>query len=335
MKKINFPIDFVVLWVDGSDIEWKKEFNKHLPDNLKYKTLDINENRYRDNGLLKYWFRGVEKYAPWVNKIHFVTNGQKPDWLNINHPKINWVKHSDYIDSKYLPLFNSSAIEISIHKIPNLSEHFVYFNDDFFLTNTVSPYYYYNKNGKPKDMAFLYTIGHDLFGHLLMNNESLIESILNKKNCIKKNWKKWFSLKYGKKLVSTLYFWKRVNHAYIRLHHFSQPYCKETFQSLWNIADKELSTTLNNRYRDITDYTHNVYREFSLFNGDFVPTNHYKGRKFFDITDNTGIIVKTINNKHIHEIVLNDHECDDYEQRIKLISETFEKKLPNKSCFEL
>ena len=30
-----------------------------------------NEVRYRDWQNLKYWFRAVEKYAPWVRKIHF------------------------------------------------------------------------------------------------------------------------------------------------------------------------------------------------------------------------------------------------------------------------
>ena len=128
---MNFDIDFVVLWVDGSDSEWIKSFNSFLSEELSSKKIDVSEERYRDAGLLKYWFRGVEKCAPWVRKIHFVTCGQKPDWLNTDNSKLHLVNHSDYIDSKYLPLFNSEAIEISMHKIPDLAEYFVYFGAVF------------------------------------------------------------------------------------------------------------------------------------------------------------------------------------------------------------
>ena len=64
-------IDFVVTWVDGNDPAWQKERIQYRAD----KTTDIDAARYRDMETLKYWFRAVEKYAPWVNKIHFVTWG--------------------------------------------------------------------------------------------------------------------------------------------------------------------------------------------------------------------------------------------------------------------
>ena len=114
----NTAIDFILTWVDGSDHEWIKEFNKWSPSAKK--NTDIREERYRDYGLLKYWFRAIEKFTPWVNKVHFVTCGQKPDWLNVNCPKLNWVKHSDYIPSEYLPVFSSHPIELFFHKIPGL-----------------------------------------------------------------------------------------------------------------------------------------------------------------------------------------------------------------------
>ena len=81
-KECNFPIDFVIPWVDGADLEWKKSFNQYCPKE-KQKLIDLSDERYRDYGLLKYWFRGVEKFAPYVRKVHFITNGQKPAWLNI------------------------------------------------------------------------------------------------------------------------------------------------------------------------------------------------------------------------------------------------------------
>ena len=71
-------IDIVVLWVDGSDPAWLKEKSKYQD----IKTTDANsDNRFRDWGLMKYWFRAIEQFAPWVRTIHFVTWGHMPDFL--------------------------------------------------------------------------------------------------------------------------------------------------------------------------------------------------------------------------------------------------------------
>ena len=63
-------IDFIMTWVDGADPEWLKEKAKYDGTTI---TTANSEVRYRDWDNLQYWFRSVEKYAPWVNKIHFVT----------------------------------------------------------------------------------------------------------------------------------------------------------------------------------------------------------------------------------------------------------------------
>ena len=111
--KASEKIDFVIMWVDGNDPKWQTEKNKYTPP----LNADASICRYRDFDLLKYWFRGVEKYAPWVNKIHFITWGHIPSWLDTNNPKINIVKHEDYIPRKYLPTFNANTIELNVHSI--------------------------------------------------------------------------------------------------------------------------------------------------------------------------------------------------------------------------
>ena len=63
-------IDFVVTWVDGNDPEWLQERAQYMPMRLDTGNA---KNRFRDWGLMKYWFRGVEKFAPWVNHVYFVT----------------------------------------------------------------------------------------------------------------------------------------------------------------------------------------------------------------------------------------------------------------------
>ena len=184
-------IDFVVTWVDMDDPVWKEEFHRYS-GKIDNSVNEISEARFRDYGFLKYWFRGVEKFAPWVRKVHFVTSGQKPDWLDENHPKLNLVSHKDYIPEQYLPVFNSNLIEIYMHKIPNLSEQFVYFNDDFFITNHLSPNRFF-EDGLPKDIAaFRKNTGFSQFEKMLKNNIRLINKHFDKKEVFKRDGWKWF-----------------------------------------------------------------------------------------------------------------------------------------------
>lgn len=126
-------IDFVIIWVDGADENWRKKRAKYKSS----ENVDNREIRYRDWELLKYWFRGVEKFAPWVRKVYFISDDQCPVWLNKDNDKIRVVSHKDFIPVQYLPTFNSHVIELNLHRIEGLAEHFVYFNDDMFLLRAV------------------------------------------------------------------------------------------------------------------------------------------------------------------------------------------------------
>ena len=191
-------IDFVITWVDMEDPEWKAEFSKYSgkKDNEKN---GVSEARFRDYGFLKYWFRGVEKFAPWVRKIHFVTSGQKPEWLDENNPKINLVNHKDYIPEQFLPTYNSVVIERYLHKIPDLAEHFVYFNDDFYIINKVSTERFF-KNGLPCDIAvFQYNPSWSQWYKRIKNNLKIINRHFDKKEVMARDYDKWFHKSYGSK----------------------------------------------------------------------------------------------------------------------------------------
>lgn len=116
MKRVTIhsdSIDFVIPWVNGNDPEWIKEKSNFE----KQSEGDRRDIRFRDWDNLRYWFRAVEAYAPWVNRIHFITWGHLPEWLNTAHPKLNIVTHQDYIPQAYLPTFNSHTIELNMHRI--------------------------------------------------------------------------------------------------------------------------------------------------------------------------------------------------------------------------
>lgn len=143
-------IDLVVLWVDGNDSEHIKILNKYknMQDENKIREGTISA-RFRNNDELKYLLRSVEKNAKFIRYVHLVTNGQIPKWLNINNPKIKLVTHSQIMPQNALPTFSSPAIEACIVNIPNLSDRFLYSNDDMYIVKTVSEKTFFNKNGYP------------------------------------------------------------------------------------------------------------------------------------------------------------------------------------------
>src|SRR5699024_12219498 len=111
-------IDAVILWVDDTDEKWLK---KKMKWQRYYGIEDNMPERYRTWDNLHYIFRGIEKFAPWINHIYLVTDGQKPKWLKENN-NITVVDHQDIISKDHLPTFNSGVIELNIHKIKGLSE---------------------------------------------------------------------------------------------------------------------------------------------------------------------------------------------------------------------
>ena len=183
-----FQIDFVVPWVDDKDPLWQKK--KAELTGVDYEEGNT-EVRYRDWDTLKYWFRGVEKFAPWVRNIYFVTDDQKPDWLNIEHPKLKWVKHTEFIPKEYLPTFSCQAIEWNLHRIEGLSENFVYFNDDVFLINHTKPEDFF-KNGLPCDLPCLGVLyPNGFFSYLMFNNTDLLNRHFSLKQSIKNKLSNW------------------------------------------------------------------------------------------------------------------------------------------------
>ncbi|XP_066946144.1 N-acetylglucosamine-1-phosphotransferase subunits alpha/beta [Macrobrachium rosenbergii] len=106
---------------------------------------EIDANRFEDNEELRYSLRSLEKHAPWVRRVFIVTSGQIPYWINLDHPKLKIIQHEDiFLNKSHLPTYSSPAIESHIHRIPGLSEHFLYLNDDVMLGSEVWPEDFYS-----------------------------------------------------------------------------------------------------------------------------------------------------------------------------------------------
>src|SRR5699024_5053315 len=106
------------------------------------------ESRFASRDELRFSLRSVEYYASWFNHIYLVTDGQVPDWLDLNHPKLTVVDHKEiFADTTVLPVFNSHAIESQPHHIAGLTERYLYLNDDVFFMRPTEPELFFEGNG--------------------------------------------------------------------------------------------------------------------------------------------------------------------------------------------
>lgn len=328
-------IDFVVTWVNMDDPEWKTEFDKYSgkQDNEKN---GVSVARFRDYGFFKYWFRGVEKFAPWVRKIHFICSGNPPEWLDLTNPKLHIVRHKDFIPSEFLPTFNSVVIERYMYRIQGLAEHFVYFNDDFYIIRPISEERFF-LNGLPRDIAaFQYNPSWSQYYVRIKNNIRIINRCFDKKRVMKEFHEKWFDKSYGSKALMN-YILKPYNKFItLRVPHNAQPYLKETFEEVWASAGNELTLTSSNRFRKKTDYTPELFRTWQICRGNFMPYNTYQDTKMFPLMVKPKQAVEAIKNQTYALICLNDNvHIRNYDQVMSNINEAFESILPDKSTFEL
>ena len=266
------PTDFVIPWVDGDDPGWRQAFaaarraangcdsgNRSKSgneseggngnENRNASNEDASEIRYRDWRTLRYWFRGVERFAPWVRRIHFITWGHLPAWLDTAHPKLHVVNHAEYMPAEYLPTFNSNTIELNIARIEGLAERFVLFNDDTFLLRDTPPEYFFRR-GVPCDMARLSVVRPSSVGHIVYNDLELINAAYRQRDVLRRHPGKWFSPRYGAgNLLKSLTLAPWSFFTGIFDPHMPQPYLRRSFERAWERWGPQLDASCRNTFR--------------------------------------------------------------------------------------
>ena len=337
----NYKIDFVIPWVDGSDINWLKEKEKYWVSEGNTPFLDGNESaRFRDWDILRYWFRAVEKFTPWVNQIFFVTWEHVPEWLNVHHPKLKIVNHRDYIDSQYLPTFSANPIEINFHNIKDFSEHFVYFNDDMFVIRSMEKSDFF-VNGLPREMATMYLLANngaeDTFQYMLFRMMGEVNKHFDLHDAIRKNKSKWFNLKYKKYLLNNFLLYRFHNVSGLYTPHVPSSLRKSTMKEVWDTIPQAMTETCQHRFRNQRDITQYIFRYWEIMKGTFEPTNIMEyGKEFFVTDSDNEELCSTIEQQKAKLICINDSiQLKEFEKVKQSIVESFEKVLPVKSKYEL
>ena len=337
-KNVNENIDFVVMWVDGNDPEWQAEKSKYTIQN----NADGSIYRYRDFGLLKYWFRGIEAFAPWVHKIYFVTWGHIPTWLNTKNPKLKIVKHTEFIPEKYLPTFSANTIETNLFRIKELSEHFVLFNDDVYLIDKVKPEDFF-EDKLPMDTVALnvHCPKKSLISqYFAINDTSIINEHFNFKKSFKQNRKKWYSLKNGKMLLRTIVLKNCPRFPGFWQHHLASSLCKSVMKEVWEKEFDILDNTSSHKFREITDVNQWLFKEWQVASVKFKNRNIKFGVSYY--IDRDGLdkihdsLIKYISFQKGKMVSINDGEMteEEFNKILKDLNYAFEKILPKKSTFE-
>jgi hypothetical protein len=147
-------IDALITYVDGNDPQLIAKRNQYSKEKISNHDLKI---LFESSIELEYCILSIFKYASFIRNIFILTDDQelpKFDLISKKYPsKIESIKRIDHRDVfknhlDLLPVFNSGSIETFMWNFKELSENFVFFNDDFILNNYITKEDWF-KNNKP------------------------------------------------------------------------------------------------------------------------------------------------------------------------------------------
>lgn len=292
-------MDIVITYVDGLDPVWQKSYEQ-------YTNTPILEKRFRDWGTLKYLFRGIEKNMPFIRKVHLVVSGesQVPQWINRN--EVDVVLHSDIIPQEYLPTFNCNPIEMHLHRIKDLDEEFLYFNDDMFPMKECKPTDFF-RNGKGVIRVSYHVLALDMFKQICRNSTRAAREALG--------------------LRPTFYF--------MRPQHICSPMFKSECEELYNKVEPAIRKSIS-RVRTGENLNQYLFLDYMYLKGKII--NERISKKHFSV----GVVSANKLHKFVtrptHKMAcINDVQLTEerYVELRKVLLDSFDELLPNKSKFEI
>lgn len=311
---IYMEVDLVYLWVNGNDPEFRARRNAALGKTEEVAEVNC-EGRVAENDELKYSLRSVAQYAPWIHKIFIVTDNQVPEWMDLTNPKIRIINQNDIIPVESQPTFNSVVIEHQLHRIPDLSEHFLYANDDMYFNRKVNESDFFTSDGRPI-MRLNRRMWRGLTLWLKQNVQRRELSTYNRT-----------ILRAGRLVEEKT--GKFITH---KPHHNIDAFCKSQYEDTFETFREEIIPTLRNQFRSDNDIQRVIY--------SYYPIAENKAKLVF-VTRKTSFRLHIDNHKHYKKLdntnpmlfCLNDSQYVVDEDR-KLMRKYLEKRFPQKSEFE-
>lgn len=305
-----FNVDFVFPYVNSQDKDWQRQYSYCTGTKFNEK-----DERFRDFSLLKYIFRSIDIYAPWINKVVMIISSktQIPSFLRKDFYRLKFVEHKDFIDPFYLPTFNSNTIEMFIPNINCIEEHFIYSNDDLLFINPTTKDNFFSNDGKMIKLAYTKrkTINLNPF-----------------QICCKKSWDTVDNLFTTSAPI-------KGDFTYIKQYHGSasprlMSHCKECFNEAKNEIYKSL-TMFRSGDINLNQY---MYGYYSIFKGNIISVNNESIGSYVSASDGLSKIKDTIFHCPSKMLCINDTKLMTKEWMYKIYN-YLEEKFPKKSSFEV
>ena len=230
-------IDAVITWVDGSEPNYRLK----LEENLKNKK--IIKRQYLQANEIYFCVASIIKFAPFVQKIFIVTDNQKPNLNEVRHlvslNKVEIIDHKDIFRDNMdsLPTFNIRSIDALLFKIKNLSNKFIYFNDDMFLIKETSKEDWFKDNKVVLTGCWAKTY-----------NKQLIKTISHKiKNLL--NIRPSFNAAQSKAANIAGF-----HDNYFKSYHCGRPQIKSVIKDFYDKNPQILTNQIRHKFRDIRQY---------------------------------------------------------------------------------
>lgn len=262
---INFDIDIVFSWVDGSSAEFQAQRARRM-QNYVVGEGDSSAARFRQIDELKYALRSIHMYAPWIRRIFVATDSDRPAWL-ADDPRVTFVpSETFFVDTSVLPTHNSQAVECQLHHIPGLSEHFLYSNDDMFFGRPVGPQMFFSPGGISMFIEATTRIG-------LGYNDADRSGFEN-------------AARVNRRLLQDRFGLMTTRH----LEHAATPLRKSVMQEMENEFPDEFAATAASVFRASTNIsvTNSLYHYYALMSGRAVVQRDAKVT-YIDTTAHAGL----------------------------------------------
>ena len=269
-------MDVVITYVDATD-QFINVYNENTKD--LEKPVWVKGNRFRSYGVLDLQIKLIRKYMPYVNNIFVVISSEDQIPDNFDMSLCTFVYHKQIIPEEYLPLFNSCAIEMFIHRIPNLDEQFIYFNDDMFVINFIPPQVWF-KDGKPC-LDFNVINIFDYTWNILCKHHAYNSTFINAKYFNKEE-------EYNEKLIEYA--------------HCGRPLLKSSCDKVYEIFYNDIINSLS-KLRTKDNFNTNLFNDYEVISGNYIETKY--NYKYFN-NDNIDNILSCINKKENQLICVND-----------------------------
>jgi Stealth protein CR2, conserved region 2/Stealth protein CR3, conserved region 3 len=242
-------MDVVYTYVNDHDPSWQATRDAARFDPA-VSNHDANlPQRYRDRDELRYSLRSLATYLPCTRRVIVVVSArsQLPTWLR--QDRVTVITHSEL--EIPTPCFNSHAIEANLHRIPGLSEPFLYFNDDMFLNRALTRADFVTPGGKYRVTTTPFATWQ---GTPVPSEKGHISGW--------KNVNSWLNRRFGLK----------VRH---HLSHAPAVLSPSVMRELWSLLPDELAATTRQPFRSIHDYavTCALHPHYSLATGRAVTSS--------------------------------------------------------------